>query len=494
VEVVLIFPNQLFTEHPALRKDRKVFLLEENLFFRQYCFHKKKLIFHRASMKYYAGRLQHDGFDVTYAECGDGVLDVRTFIAELPAAVKAIHVAAITDDWLKRRMEKAATKAGIAIIEHPAPDFLTDLEEAVSFFKQKKRYFQADFYIHQRKKMGILLDAGGQPLGGKWSFDADNREKLPANHRPQKPAMPVNNPYYLEARQYVDTYFTGNSGDSGQLFGVAGAFYPVTHKEAADWLTNFIAQRLVPFGTYEDAMHLNDPVIYHSVLSPLLNCGLLTPAQVIDAAMAAATELNIPLNSLEGFIRQVIGWREYIRVVYDQLGVVQRTKNIWGFTRKIPASFWTGNTGIAPVDHVIKNVLNNAYSHHIERLMIMGNFMLLCQFDPDEVYRWFMEMYIDAYDWVMVPNVYGMTQFSDGGLIVTKPYISGSNYLMKMGTWPKGAWQAKWDALFWNFMHTHRNYFAGNIRMKMLLSTFDKMTEEKRKLLLDNAADYLDRL
>lgn len=469
-------------------------LVEENLFFHQYCFHKKKLIFHRASTRYYADMLRQKGFDVQYAECRSEPLDIRTFIAALTKEVEAIHIAAITDDWLNRRLKSAAVKAGIRVVTYPAPDFLTNLDEAINFFKQKKRYFQADFYIHQRKQLGILLDEGGQPLGGKWSFDADNREKLPANHRPQKPAMPINNPYYLEARQYVDTYFGNNYGDASQLFGVAGAFYPVTHGEAEDCLTSFTAQRLVPFGTYEDAMHLNDPVIYHSVLSPLLNAGLLTPAKVIETTLAAATDLKVPINSLEGFIRQVIGWREYIRVVYDQLGVVQRTKNIWGFTRKIPASFWTGTTGIAPVDHVIKNVLNNAYSHHIERLMIMGNFMLLCQFDPDEVYRWFMEMYIDAYDWVMVPNVYGMTQFSDGGLIVTKPYISGSNYLMKMGAWPKGTWQATWDALFWNFMHTHRNYFAGNIRMKMLLSTFDKMPEEKRKLLLDNAADYLERL
>lgn len=494
MEIVLIFPNQLFTAHPALQPNREVHLLEEQLFFRQYNFHKKKIIFHRASMRYYADKLQREGYEVTYAECQATSLDVRTYVAALPQEIQAIHVAAITDDWLKRRLTSAAQRAGIALIEHPSPEFLTNLGEAVDFFQQKKRYFQADFYIYQRKQMGILLDAGGQPVGGKWSFDADNREKLPANHRPQKPVMPINNPYYLEARQYVQTYFGNNYGDDSQLFGIAGAFYPVTHREAEEWLTNFITNRLAPFGTYEDAMHLTDPVVYHSVLSPLLNAGLLTPAQVVDTTLATATELHVPLNSLEGFIRQVIGWREYIRVVYEQLGRVQRTKNIWGFTRKIPASFWQGTTGIVPVDHVVKNVLKNAYNHHIERLMIMGNFMLLCQFDPNEVYRWFMEMYIDAYDWVMVPNVYGMTQFSDGGLIVTKPYISSSNYLMKMGAWPKGTWQVTWDALFWNFMHTHRDYFAGNIRMKMLLATFDKMPAEKRKLLLDHAADYLDRL
>ena len=493
MDIVLIFPNQLFAQHPALRADRPVYLLEEFLFFRQYTFHKKKLVFHRASMQYYADKLRQDGHKVTYIESHDDQQDVRKFVTSLPEEIKTIHVASITDDWLQRRLAAAAAKAGIAIQQHTSPDFLTDSHKAAQFFAQKKRYFQADFYIHQRRQMNLLLDAGGQPLGGKWSYDADNREKLPPSHKVNLPTMPVNNTYYLQALQYVTQYFDSNYGDAKDLLGHAGAFYPVTHQEATNWLTDFIQHRLKQFGPYEDAMHLNDPVVKHSVLSPLLNNGLLTPAQVVDAVMLAATELQVPLNSLEGFVRQIIGWREYIRIVYLQLGRTQRTRNIWGFTRKIPASFWTGTTGIAPVDHVVGNVLKNAYSHHIERLMIMGNFMLLCQFDPDEVYRWFMEMYIDAYDWVMVPNVYGMTQFSDGGLIVTKPYISGSNYLMKMGAWPKGNWQATWDALFWNFMHTYREYFAGNIRMKMLLSTFDKMSAEKRKLLLDRAAEYLER-
>ncbi len=252
--------------------------------------------------------------------------------------------------------------------------------------------------------------------------------------------------------------------------------------------------RFAKFGVYEDAMVKEQGMLYHSALSPMLNTGLLTPAQVVDKALDAAIKYDIPLNSLEGFIRQIVGWREYIRIVYEREGSLQRTKNYWGFTRKIPVSFWSGNTGIHPVDIVIKKVLQNGYTHHIERLMVMGNFMLLCEFDPDDVYRWFMEMYIDAYDWVMVPNTYGMTQFADGGLMMTKPYISGSNYLMKMGNWEKGPWQAIWDGLFWRFMHVHRKFFIQNPRLGMLVKSFDKMSESKQNEHLQHAENFLEGL
>jgi len=212
---------------------------------------------------------------------------------------------------------------------------------------------------------------------------------------------------------------------------------------------------------------------------------------VIDRALEAGTEKRIPINALEGFVRQIIGWREFIRLVYIREGRKQRTRHFWNFHRPVPESFWNGTTGIAPLDQVIRSVSNNAYAHHIERLMVMGNFMLLCEFNPDDVYRWFMELFIDAYDWVMVPNVYGMSQFADGGLMTTKPYISGSNYLMKMGNWTKGHWQEKWDGLFWRFLSTHRDFFQRQPRLGMLLTSWDKMDKEKQKMHLKNSDEFL---
>jgi deoxyribodipyrimidine photolyase-related protein len=230
------------------------------------------------------------------------------------------------------------------------------------------------------------------------------------------------------------------------------------------------------------------------LISPLLNSGLLTPDLIISKSLVYSEKNNIPLNSTEGFIRQIIGWREFIRGIYQCNGSSQRTKNFWGFNRKIPASFYNGTTGILPLDDTIKKVISTGYCHHIERLMILGNFMLLCEFDPDEVYKWFMELFIDSYDWVMVPNVYGMSQFADGGLMSTKPYISGSNYILKMSDYSKGDWHAIWDALFWRFMNVNRDFFLKNPRLGMLVRSYDKMTDEKKESIQNTSESFLDKL
>ena len=229
-------------------------------------------------------------------------------------------------------------------------------------------------------------------------------------------------------------------------------------------------------------------------MSPLINSGLLDPKYILHESIEFYKKNNIPLNSSEGFIRQIIGWREFIRGVYICKGSEERTKNYWGFKRKIPKSFYNGTTGIDPIDDTIKKVNKSGYANHIERLMILGNFMVLCEFDPDEVYRWFMELFIDSYDWVMVPNVYGMSQFADGGLMSTKPYISSSNYIIKMSDYKKGDWSDIWDGLFWSFMDKQREFFKKNPRMRMLISSFDKMDPLKKEKLLLSADNYIKNL
>ena len=370
----------------------------------------------------------------------------------------------------------------------PNPNFITQSSEADAYFDARKKYFQTDFYTHQRKKLKILLEKDATPTGGKWTFDAENREKLPKKITIPRVEMPDVNDYTKEALQYVQKHFSNHYGAIEKLY------YPVTHNAAEQWLQDFLKNRFNQFGIYEDAMHPEEHFLFHSVLTPMLNTGLLDPKQIIDAALQYADKHKVPMNSVEGFIRQIIGWREFIHIVYRREGRKQRTTNYWGFSRKIPPAFWTGDTGIVPVDIIIKKTLKTGYCHHIERLMILGNFMLLCEFDPDEVYRWFMEMFVDAYDWVMVPNIYGMTQFADGGIMTTKPYISGSNYLLKMGEWPKGEWSAIWDGLFWHFMDKQRNFFSKNPRLGMLLKTFDKMSPEKKQKHLDNARQFLNQL
>lgn len=493
--IVIIFPHQLFKKHPAINKARVVYLVEETLFFNQYNFNKKKLVLHRASMKYYADHLIKEGIRVNYIDAQDNLADVRMLIRHLAEQhVAQIHYADVADNWLDRRLSNACIKNNVQLVKHATPNFLNDIVSVSNYFDQRKTYFQTDFYIEQRKQRDILLEPDGKPIGGKWTYDNENRQRFPKDEAVPLLEIPAQNKYVNDAVQYVDKHFANNYGNTSSPFGNLNGFYPVTHADAEKWLDSFLKQRLYNFGVYEDAMVANESFLYHSVLSPLINVGLMHPQQVIDSALDVAADQHIPLNSLEGFVRQIMGWREFIHIVYEREGSRQRTKNYWGFKRKIPASFWKGDTGIHPVDVVIKKVLATGYTHHIERLMVMGNFMLLCEFDPDDVYQWFMEMYIDAYDWVMVPNTYGMTQFADGGLMMTKPYISGSNYLLKMGDWKKGSWQQVWDGLFWRFMHVHRNFFATNPRLSMLVKSFDKMPAEKRNTHLNHAANFLKTL
>lgn len=488
MEATLIFPHQLFDPHPALHANRPIYLFEEWLFFRQYAFHQQKLVLHRASMRAYDERLMVLGYQVHYIESIQKESDIREWLKKNKSMI--LHIADVHDDWLQRRL----AASGNTIRWYRTPAFLNTANEGRTFFEGRS-YFQTDFYKAQRKQRNLLME-GVKPLGSKWSFDDENRLKLPKEVAVPKLPLPKDNPFVAEARQYVSGQFSKNYGAADAPFPEAGkdSFYPVTHEEAKTWLKQFLKLRLQNFGAYEDAQSKKHPVLFHSLLSPLLNIGLLTPQQVLNETLEYASEHAVPLNSLEGFVRQLVGWREYIRIMYALEERQQRTTNYWGFSRKIPEAFWKGTTGIEPIDQTVRKVLSTGYCHHIERLMVLGNFFLLCEFDPDEVYRWFMELFIDSYDWVMVPNVYAMTQFADGGKMMTKPYISGSNYLMKMGDWNKGPWQEVWDGLFWRFMHVHRNFFLQNPRLGMLVRSFDKMAEAKRKAHLKTAEVFLKKL
>lgn len=486
----LIFPHQLFENTPVVRNDQPVFLSEEHLFFRQFPFHMQKLAFHRASMKFYEDFLVMNGFDVHYIESGDELSDIRKLVLYLKKKnYERIDYVDVTDDWLKQRLIRLARESGIMLNEQDSPMFLNSRKDFADYFSGKKKYRQTDFYTWQRKKWNILMEPGNRPLGGKWTYDTENRKRYPPGKKPPFLNFCPENEYYREAKSYVQANFPDHYGHLDE-----NIHYPVTFDEARAWLDSFLEERFHDYGEYQDAMISGEAFLHHSILSPMLNNGLLTPAEVIDHAIDHAQQHDIPLNSLEGFIRQILGWREFIRGIYEVAGSKERTRNYWRFSRKIPESFWNGTTGIDPVDLAIKSLLSTGYNHHIERLMILGNFMLLCEFDPDEVYRWFMTMYIDAYDWVMVPNVYGMSQFADGGLMSTKPYISGSNYIMKMSDYGKGGWPQVWDALFWRFMHVHRDFFLSNPRLGMLVRSFDGMESQKRSRLLHMAEDFLASL
>ncbi|MFM9052199.1 MAG: cryptochrome/photolyase family protein, partial [Bacteroidota bacterium] len=437
----------MFENHPALESGRPVWMVEDELFFTQYSFHIRKLVYHKVTMAAFAGKLLKKGFKVSTIGHDQPEAKTEALFRKLSEMkIKEIHFCDTTDYLLERRLKRYGELHGIRLVRYSNPGFLCTSDQLADYFKSKKRFFLTDFYIAERKRQGILLDVTGAPVGDKWTFDTENRKKMPASVKiPTLPDRTETADYRLAVKS-VRAAFPHAPGSAD------GDIYPTDHSSASSWLDVFLEKRFSKYGDYQDAIVRDQTFLFHSVITPMMNTGLLLPDQVMSRAIEAAEEFEVPMNALEGFVRQVMGWREFIRAVYELKGVEQRTRNYWNHSRRLPASFYDGTTGIAPVDDAIRKTLQTGYSHHIERLMVLGNFMVLCEFDPDDVYRWFMEMFIDAYDWVMVPNVYGMSQFADGGIMSTKPYISGSNYVLKMSDYRKAEWCETWDALFWRFI------------------------------------------
>lgn len=486
----LIFPHQLFEDQPLIEKADTVFLIEEHLFFNQYKFHKQKLIFHRATMQMYQRHLKNGHDDVRYINATDKLSDIRLLLDEIRNEFGKVIINDPVDNWLQHRIESKCEALNISLEILASPGFINTRDDLQSFFKaSKKKFYQTSFYKSERKRLNILLEANDQPAGGKWTYDSENRKSYPKDKTPPEIVFPHCNEIINDAIVYVKANWKDNPGEWP-----SGTFYPINFEDSKAWLKQFLSNRFKEFGPYEDAIVKEENYLNHSILSPLINSGLLTPKYVIDNILEYIEENEVPLNSTEGLIRQIIGWREFIRGVYMVKGSFERTHNYWNFSRKIPVSFYEGTTGIGPLDDTIKKVLATGYCHHIERLMVLGNFMLLCEFDPEEVYKWFMELFIDAYDWVMVPNVYGMSQFADGGLMSTKPYISSSNYIKKMSNYGTGEWDKVWDGLFWRFMHVHRGKLEANPRLSMLLSTLDRMNEQTINGHMESAQKFIDQL
>jgi len=495
---LLIFPHQLFLDHPGFKlAPSRVVLIEDSLFFgdARYLmkFHKQKLWLHRATMKRYELMLQAKGLKTLYLDYNPEPDSLRSHLRNVSRSMtsspRKLIVAELTDFMLKKRFERFCEQLKIDRHYVSTPAFINQPHENKEYRASKKRWFMADFYKFQRKRLDILMD-GDQPVGGKWSFDEDNRKKVPKKLLNSIPALLKlkRDEIDAEATKYIQKKFTDNLGNLDELY------YPSSHTDAKKWLKHFLKNRFQHFGDYEDAIVEGESWLWHSVLTPSLNTGLLTPNQIVKEALAFAKKNEVPLNSLEGFLRQIIGWREFIRATYQDHGVEMRTTNHWNHHRRIPPSFYDGTTSIPPIDDTIRRVLDTGYCHHIERLMVLGGFMFLCEFDPKEIYRWFMEMFVDSYDWVMVPNAYAMSQHADGGLITTKPYFSGSSYIRKMSHYKTGPWCEIWDGLYWRWIWKHADELAKNPRWAMMCSMAKKMDTAKRKTHLKHAETYLTKL
>lgn len=484
---LLVLGNQLFAPaHLPPGQTYDVFMREDVELCTYFRFHQQKLAFFLGAMRHHAAALRKAGHDVTYQELDDGSAPYEAHLTAWLKARKLTRLLAfeIEDHFFAERIAELTRALGIAFDVLPSPMFLTDRPTFQGYLTRSKRPFMHTFYQAQRKRLGVLVNGVGDPRGGKWSFDADNREPL-APHVAVPDTPPARaTPIDAAVAKLVAARFGNHPGK-------ADASWLPTHRAGAiAWLKRFLHERLPLFGPYEDALTQRSDVVFHGVLTPFLNVGLLTPREVLDQALAVAAQAQVPLQSLEGFVRQIIGWREFIRGIYHNFDHLQQRRNHFDHRRRL-ADVWYGQaTGIPPLDDVLGKVLRLGWAHHIERLMVLGSMMLLCEVHPHEAHRWFMEMFVDSSDWVMGPNVYGMALFSDGGIFATKPYFCGSNYYRKMGGYKKGPWCDGVDGLYWQFVAKHRDALGRNMRMFQVVRNLDRLAAARKETIF-RAGDAL---
>lgn len=453
-------------------------------------YHQHKLILFLSAMRSHGDYIKQN-YDLHYKRLEEGFN--RDYLEELGAVIvthdmKELVTYEIEDHFFEETIKTFCSEKDIALKIVDSPGFLNTKEEFRSYLKGVKKPFMHTFYQQQRKRRSILMANDTEPLHGKWSFDEDNRKKLPKGIA--IPNQPIHDwtDHTKEVVQVVEKYFSTHPGSASNFR------WATTREQVLQQFQSFLQERFEQFGPYEDAIDQERVFLFHSVLSPYINMGLITPEEVVELALAYAEANDVHYPSVEGFIRQIIGWREFMRGIYHEFDDKLQA-NHFGHTRRMKACWYDGTTGIPPLDDSIKKVLKYGYSHHIERLMVLGNIMLLCELHPDDVYKWFMEMYVDSSDWVMAPNVYGMSQFSDGGIFATKPYIGGSNYILKMSNYSKsGEWPDTLNGLYWRFIDINRETFVKNPRMSMMVRTLDKMDSTKRVKIRQLADTFIEQV
>jgi deoxyribodipyrimidine photolyase-related protein len=487
INIHLLFPIHLFSNINFLKTKNVIYLIEEPRFFIDFKYHKLKIAYHRATMKSYFNFLKLNNINIIYINFFD--VD-NNFYLKLTKNNSKISVYDLSDIALFNKLIKIIPNLHI----EPTLNFLVNknllLSNKDKFFKNNK-YNHQNFYKWQRKRLNILIDIDGNPEGGKWSFDMNNREKIPNDLKiPKILDLKLNkesSSLIDEAKEYTNKYFKNNYGSLDNFI------YPINHEQSNKWLLYFLKIKFKNFGIYEDAETLRDPFLYHSVLSPMMNIGLLTDQEVLNKTLKYKSK--IPLSSFEGFIRQIIGWRNYIYSIYLLEGYKLTENNFLNNNNKLNKKImWEAKTNLIPIDNIIKKIIDYGYAHHIERLMYLGNYLLLCMINPKYVYEIFMEWTIDAYEWVMIPNVYGMSQFASGEIIMTRPYFCSSNYILKMSDYKKDKWCSILNNLYYNFINTHKKYLASNYATSRQVAFWEKKNEIQKKNILKSAKIYLENI
>jgi len=464
---------------------------------------KPRTVMFLAAMRHFALALQAADRSLFYTRL-DAPGNGGSLGTQLQADIERLRPARLVmnapGDWRVLQSIKAVAEATTLPLDvREDRHFFSSIGEFAEHAKGRKSLRMEYFYREQRKRHGVLME-GDQPIGGKWNFDADNRESFAATG---PGAVPPRSAFAADAvtREVIALVNTRFAKHPGRLDSFA---WPVTRDQALQSLQAFIKERLPLFGRYQDAMWPGDPWLFHAHLSAALNLKLLNPREVVAAAEAAYLEGSVPLASAEGFIRQILGWREYVRGVYWAQMPGYAESNALGHTRPLPDWFWTGNTRMACVRSAVKLSLANAHAHHIQRLMVIGNFALLAGLDPQALHRWYLGIYIDAFEWVELPNTLGMSQFADGGLLATKPYVSAAAYLHRMGDHcgqcpyrrdqPTGPRACPFNALYWNFLDRHADTLGRNPRLAMPYRQLARMPDSRRQALAQQAGQLLANL
>ena len=487
-DIFIVLGNQLFDlKYLKDFKHCKIFMAEDLGLCTYEKHHKLKILHYLSSMRSYRDLLVNKGFLVDYYDCENNFSS--SYESKLEKSIKKnkpnkIWSFEIEDKPFEKKLIRFFNSINLESEVVQSPMFLNSRDDFKEYLKDKKKPLMANYYKQSRVKFDLLVD-NGKPIGGKWSFDKDNRKKLPQGIKLPKQLEVTETKHTKKLKKFVKESFKDHPGDTDNFW------LPTTHKEASLWLDNFLVEKLNLFGDYEDAVSQRDNILFHSALSPLINTGLITPIAIIDKLK----NLNrkVKLNSLEGYVRQVIGWREFMRGIYQNYSIQMEKGNFFNHKRKFKKVWYSGDTGIPPLDHSIRNAIKYGWVHHIERLMILSSLMNLCEIEPKQIYKWFMEMFVDASEWVMVPNVYGMGLFSDGGIFATKPYICGSSYYLKMMDFKKGEWCETVDGLYWRFINKNRKFFSSNPRLNMMVTVYDKMNSERKKKILLKAENFINQ-
>jgi len=473
---LIVLPNQLFpienTKNIAV-----MYIIEEPRYFTDYRYHKMKLMYHRASCKKYYDKMK-DKIKCIYKE----YYEVDNKFYESINELQTVYYNPIDHKMLAKlvkKIPKATMIDNLNFLMTPK-----EIAENKDIFYKNGKYYHDKFYKLQRHKLDILLDDNNKPIGNKYSYDTENRNNITKDVKIPKIKAIKKDKYYHDAKQYIDKHFESNYGETEEWI------YPIDTKNAIKFFDRFMKERIDKFGKYEDASDKDNTYLFHSVISPMMNIGILPDSTVIKLFKKFynknKSKIINNITSYEGFIRQVIGWRNYVYAIY-LLEPDLYNMNHLKHHNKLSDRYWTGDTEIEPIDIIIGKIRKYAYVHHIERLMHAGLWFLINEIDPKEVHRIFMEWTIDAYDWVMVPNVMGMSQYADGGKMMTRIYLASSNYIIKMSNIKKGAWCVGWDALYYRFISRHRKILKHNYATSRQVKHWDNKSDNEKKILIDTA-------